>query len=208
MRDFARMFYDLDQTNKTNERLLILKDYFQKASEQDKVWAIALLSGRRPRRPLSTTKLREWASELGKIPLWLFEECYQIVGDLAETIALLLPPPERQQSRPLNYWINYLRDLEKLEDEEKKRRVMSALMEMDAPERFAFNKFLTGSFRIGVSQKLMIRSLAELYGIEEPKIAHRLMGGGWHPDNQTFQGLIMQENVNDQSSKPYPFFLA
>jgi DNA ligase-1 len=207
MRNFSRLFYDLDQTNKTNERLFILKDYFRKASDQDKVWAIALLSGRRPRRPLTTTNLREWASELAGIPIWLFEECYQVVGDLAEVIALLLPPPERQQSESLTYWINYLRDLEDLEDEEKKGRVMSAWKQMDSQECFAFNKFLTGAFRIGVSQKLLIRVLAELYEVEEAKIAHRLTGD-WHPDNQTFEGLIIQEGFNDNSSKPYPFFLA
>ena len=92
MKHFAELIKRLDSTNKTNTKVEALTNYFKEAPDQDKVWTIAILSHRRPPRPVNTTLLRTWASELSNIPLWLFEESYHIVGDLAETIALVIPP--------------------------------------------------------------------------------------------------------------------
>ena len=91
MKRFAAHFPQLDQTTKTSVKTAALAAYFRAAPEDDKLWTIALLSGRRPRRAITTTKLREWAAERAGIPLWLFEECYPVVGDLAETVALIWP---------------------------------------------------------------------------------------------------------------------
>ena len=93
MKHFAALVMALDQTTKTNERVRALADYFDRVSDRDKLWTIAILSHRRPKRTVTTTLLRSWAAEKAGLPLWLFEESYHIVGDLAETIALLLPPP-------------------------------------------------------------------------------------------------------------------
>ena len=207
MKQFADLLYDLDQTNKTNEKVRLLKKYLFNAPDEDKLWALALFTGKRPKRPVNTTKLREWANELSGIPMWLFNESYSVVGDLSETITLLLPDPEHRQNKSLTFWINYLRSIEPLSDEEKKEKVTAAWQQMTQQERFAFNKLVTGSFRIGVSQKLMTRAIAQVYDIEEAKVAHRLMGH-WHPDTHAFQSLIIEENEKDDLSKPYPFFLA
>jgi len=105
MKAFANLFSALDQTTKTNTKVAALAAYFDEAEEQDKLWAIAILSHRRPKRAVNTTLLRTWAAELSEYPLWLFEDSYHVVGDLAETIALFLPPPSSQSSKTLSDWI-------------------------------------------------------------------------------------------------------
>ena len=101
MKDFAQLIKKLDSTNKTNEKVAALTAYFQNANDEDKLWTIAILSHRRPNRPVNTTLLRLWATEISGIPLWLFEESYHIVGDLAETIALILPTSEEYSEKSL-----------------------------------------------------------------------------------------------------------
>jgi len=168
---------------------------------------MAILSHRRPKRTVNTTQLRTWAAEWSGIELWLFEESYHIVGDLAETIALLLPPPVSKSDQSLTFWINYIRELAKLEEADKRAAVLAAWQQLDTTERFVFNKLITGGFRMGVSQKLMVRALSRYTGQEESQLAHRLMGN-WHPDEVSFADLILSENPLDDISKPYPFFLA
>ena len=90
MRRFATLIETLDATNKTNKKVDALAQYFKEVPKKDALWAIALLSHRRPSRPVTTTLMRAWAAELAALPEWLFEESYHIVGDLAETIALLV----------------------------------------------------------------------------------------------------------------------
>ncbi len=207
MKRFAQLFTQLDQTTKINAKVKAMAEYFADAEDQDKLWTIAILSHRRPKRTVNTTLLRHWASEYSGIPLWLFEESYHVVGDLAETITLVLPDRTETTAASLTYWINYIRDLDKLEEEERKEKVMSAWNGLTRPERYIFNKLITGNFRVGVSQKLMVRSLSKYTGIEENLLAHRIMGN-WSPDENTFEDLILSENPLDDISKPYPFYLA
>ncbi len=207
MKRFAALFESLDQTTKINDKVAALAAYFQEASDQDRLWTIALLSHRRPRRTVSTTLLREWAAEQAQLPLWLFEESYHIVGDLAESIALVLPKPTTETNRSLSEWIRIIQDLKDAEDEVKKEVICAAWQGLNHRERFVFNKLITGGFRIGVSQKLMTRSLARATGIDQNVLAHRLMGD-WTPDSVDFETLILKENIDDDLSKPYPFYLA
>ena len=146
-------------------------------------------------------------AEQAGIPLWLFEESYPIVGDLAETIALVLPPPNATSEKSLTQWINEIRSLAVLEEDQRKMRILDAWEQLDTPERFTFNKLITGGFRMGVSQKLMTRALSKATGIDEPELAHRLMGN-WTPDDTTFDALILAPNPDADLSKPYPFYLA
>jgi len=207
MKNFAQLFTQLDQTTKTNTKVAALANYFKVATEKDKLWTAAILSHRRPKRTVNTTRLREWAAELSKTPLWLFEESYHVVGDLAETIALILPNPEDKSSHTLSYWIDYIKAMGSMEDDEKKEKVFSAWQQLNYEERFIFNKLITGGFRVGVSQKLMVRALSKYTGIEENILAYRLMGN-WTPDDTTFEDLILSENPTDDLSKPFPFYLA
>ncbi len=207
MKRFAALFQALDQTTKINPKVAALENYFREAPEDDRLWTIALLSHRRPRRTVSTTFLREWAAEQAKLPLWLFEESYHIVGDLAESIALVLPKPKQASDKTLSEWIGMIKDLKDASDEEKKEAICNAWLSLTHPERFVFNKLITGGWRIGVSQKLMTRALSKATGIAENILAHRLMGD-WTPDSTNFQKLIFEENIADNLSKPYPFYLA
>jgi DNA ligase 1 len=159
---------------------------------------VALLSGRRPKRAVTTTRLREWAAERAGIPLWLFEESYPVVGDLAETIALILPPAERVEDRSLSHWIDRLRGLASSDDAEKKAVIMKSWAVLGTVERFLFNKLLTGGFRVGVSQKLMTRALARATGLDEAELAHRLMGD-WSPERTTWAGLILSNDPDGGS---------
>ncbi|MEM6729153.1 MAG: ATP-dependent DNA ligase, partial [Pseudomonadota bacterium] len=167
MKRFAALFTKIDQTTKTLPKVAALKSYFEDAPEDDRMWCIALFSGRRPKRTLTTPFLRGWAAEKAGIPLWLFEEAYPIVGDLAETIALILPPPTRESDRSLTHWIGVIKSLPSLEEADRRALVLDAWDQLDTTERFLFNKLLTGGFRVGVSQKLMTRALAQATGQDE-----------------------------------------
>ena len=207
MKDFAQLFTRIDQSTKTTVKVAALAEFFATAPEEDRLWTIALFSGRRPKRAVTTTRLREWAAERAGYPLWLFEEAYPIVGDLAETIALFLPPAARDTDLGLTHWINMLRGLSQVEEPARKAAVLTAWDELDTTSRFLFNKLITGGFRIGISQKLMTRALAQATGKDEAELAHRLMGN-WSPDETTYHALIEAEDATADASRPYPFYLA
>jgi DNA ligase-1 len=207
MKAFADLFTALDQTTKTTLKVAAMADYFRTAPQDDKLWTIALFSGRRPKRVITTTALREWAAERAGLPLWLFEECYPIVGDLAETISLFLPPAEKHEEHSLTYWIKKLSDLSKLEDDARKTGILAAWNSLETTQRFLFTKLLTGGFRIGVSQKLMTRALAQATGQDEAVLTHKLMGD-WTPYTVTWDSLIMADDPTADLSRPYPFYLA
>ena len=207
MQQFAALFTALDQTTKTNAKVAALAAYFQAAPEDDRLWTIALLSGRRPKRTITVSKLREWAADVAGIPQWLFEESYPIVGDLAETIALILPEPTTRSDQSLSGWINDIKSLASRDEDLQREFILKAWDGLDRRERLVFNKLITGGFRVGVSQKLMTRALPRATGVEKAELAHRLMGN-WSPDDVTFDGLILTPDPEADLSKPYPFYLA
>lgn len=208
MKRFASLFLELDRTNKTNAKVGLLKEYFLTAGEADKIWALALFTGRRPSFKVNSRQMRLWACEEAGIPEWLFNECYHNVGDLGETISLVLPEKQDDATeRPLAEWFGYLNRLPLMNEDEKRMHITSAWRQLGQHEQFVFNKLLMGSFRIGVSQTLVIRALAETTGLEASIVAHRLMGD-WLPQRVSYQQLLFGENRNDNASKPYPFYLA
>lgn len=207
MRHFAAMFRTLDRTTKTNAKVAALADYFQQVDDQDKLWTMALLSHRRPRRTVNSKLLRAWAADYAGIEAWILEESYHVVGDLAETIALVLPPPTEESKQTLTDWIKVVQQLGTLDEAGKRDAVVAAWQVLDTTERYLFNKLITGGFRVGVSQKLMTRALSKATGIEETNLAHRLMGN-WTPDTTTFADLIHSASATDDISRPYPFYLA
>ncbi|MDR7209290.1 ATP-dependent DNA ligase [Flavobacterium piscis] len=207
MKNFAQLIKTLDSSNKTNVKVDALTTYFKNASPEDKVWTIAILSHRRPPRPVNTTLLRIWANELANIPLWLFEESYHIVGDLAETIALIIPTTKEHSDKSLTEFLQEIIALRKKSDSEKKEYLHQNWLALNYYERFVFTKLITGSLRIGVSQKLMTRALSKAEDVDEDALAYKLMGN-WDPNTITFQELILDEKSSDYLSKPYPFYLA
>ncbi|MXV14221.1 ATP-dependent DNA ligase [Hufsiella ginkgonis] len=207
MKAFAQLFADLDETNKTNEKVRILKDYFVAVSDQDKIHTLALFTGRKPKRQINSTLVRTWAMEMAGIPGWLFEESYHVVGDLGETIALLLPGNTSSQDKSLAEWIEEINHLGNLDEEERRTWLRASWASMDQQERFVFNKVLTGSFRVGVSQNLIIKALADLSGLDTATLTHRIMGN-WDPLTFSYPQLMQEQDASDDFSRPYPFYLA
>lgn len=207
MKRFTDLFLQLDRTTKTNQKVELLKAYFLSAPDEDKIWALALFTGRRPPRPVKSAQLQQWALEQTGIPQWLYRESYSSVGDMAETISLLLPVSKSTSEKTLAEWFTDFAAIIKATDEEKKAFILNAWKQLSPYEIFVFNKLMMGSFRIGVSQTFVIRAVAEVAEQEAAVITHRIMGN-WDPYHTTFKELIHSENLSDQFSKPYPFYLA
>jgi DNA ligase-1 len=209
---FASLVNILGTSTKNTEKLNALQHYFSTASDKDKVWVIAIFSGRRPKRIINSTILQQWCVELIDLPLWLFEESYHTVGDLAETIALLLPPPAtpltpKGELHTLSFYLEQFIVLEKAEEAIKKEFIITTWLQLNQKERFVFNKLITGGFRIGVSQKMMVNALAKTTKIEASTIAH-LISGNWQPASIGFADLLNPNMASKDDSKPYPFYLA
>lgn len=209
MRDFAELFGQLDQTTRTTEKTAALAAYFDTASPSDAAWAVYFLSGRKLRRLVPTKLLRSLAHELAEIEPWLFEECYEAVGDLAETVSLIVPRATQPLfDRELSPWIERrLLPLQNASNEHQRRLITEAWNELQQTERLVFNKLLTGAFRVGVSQKMVIRGLSASSGIEEDALSHRLMGT-WDPTADFYRKLLDPNLSDTEDSRPYPFFLA
>ena len=208
MKAFAALFTALDETTKTNQKIDALVAYFRSVPPDDAIWAIQFLIGRRVTRLIERRKLIEWAIEAAEVPAWLFDESYQAVGDLAETIALLLPESEESTDKPLHYWVeDRLLPLQDWKDEHRRESLISAWREMNGEQRFVWNKLITGAFRVGVSQSLVVRALALVSGLEPAVISHRLMGD-WQPNAAQYAQIIAKEADDADVSRPYPFFLA
>ncbi|HVL37904.1 MAG TPA: ATP-dependent DNA ligase [Fimbriimonadaceae bacterium] len=212
MRRFAALYAALDETNKTGGKVAALVEYFTSAPPADAAWALLFLIGRRPRRPVNTTKLWNWAHDVSGLPAWLFAECYDAVGDLAETIAAVVDFPDAGTSaeadKGLAHWVEHrLLALAQMEEEDQRIEVIQAWRDLDRQGRFVFTKMITGEMRIGVSQDLVLRALAQVSGLPTATIAHRLMGH-WSPTAEFFQSVLSPDSSDADVSRPYPFCLA
>ena len=154
-----------------------LAAYFRAAPPHDAAWAAYFLTGRKLKRLVGTRDLVGAALAASGIPAWLFEASYAAVGDLAETIALLLPPPTRADDRSLAAWVeDELAPLAGLPSDDVQARLRDAWDRLDRDERFVFGKLLTGAFRVGAARQLVHRALAEATGVPIADVAHRLIG--------------------------------
>lgn len=208
MQSFAALYAALDETTKTSEKIAALTDYFRAAAPADAAWAIYFLSGRKLKQIVPTRRLAEWAAEEAQIPPWLFQESYDAVGDLAETIALVLPISQQTSAMGLSEWVETrLLPLRSLAEAEQRAKTREYWSELGPRERFVWNKLITGAFRVGVSQRLVVRALADLSGHEPATLEHRLMGN-WEPTPQFYAALISAETTASDASRPYPFYLA
>ena len=214
MKQFTQLFEAIDNSTKTNDKIAALVDYFNHASDVDRVWAIALLTGNKPKRPVKTTDLRVWAAEIAKLPLWLIEESYYVVGDLAETLSHITnvdnDDAERTtkgKEKQLHEVIVELKNLQKSTVEEKKDAIVSFWRENTKGENFVFNKLITGNFRMGLSKQSVIKALSIYLEKDAKEIAHRMMGK-WDPETETMDSLFSDNAIVSKDYLPYPFFLA
>jgi DNA ligase-1 len=208
VRRFATLYAEIDSSTRTTDKVDALVRYLTDAAPADAAWAVYFLSGGRPKRLIPVRRLATWAGEEADVPAWLFEECYGSVGDLAETIALLLPAAERAGERRLHEWVEgKLLPLSEFSEEEQRTSIIGAWRELDGTERLVWNKLITGAFRVGVSQQLVVRALARVGGIDEGVIAHRLTGT-WKPTPASYSALFTEDTTDADPARPYPFFLA
>ena len=208
MKAFADLFRRLDETTSTNRKIDAMADYFSRAPAGDAIWVVSFLIGRKPRQVVPSRKLMQWAAELSGVPDWLFETSYDTVGDLAETIALLLPAASSASDRPLREWVERrLLPLRGVSPDRQRQRVLDAWDRMDESQRFVWNKLITGGFRVGVSRRLVVRALEKASGIEAAVLSHRLMGK-WPATADTYRRLLSPDTGDADISRPYPFYLA
>ncbi|TXL64323.1 ATP-dependent DNA ligase [Zeimonas arvi] len=221
MKRFAALYAELDATTSTRRKVDAMARYFVAAPAADAAWAAYFLAGGKPRRIAPMAALRAAARRAAELPEWLFEESYQAVGDLAETIALLLPPPDLVDEAGLDAWMRErLLPLRGAEPERLADALPDAWRRLHPGARFVMNKLLTGGFRVGVSRQLVIRALAEAFRIDARSVAHRFVGytdGGRAPDARAFAALVVQGGEGapadaaaalERAARPYPFFLA
>lgn len=208
MKAFADLYAAIEGSTKTNAKLAAMEQYFSQASPDDAAWALFFLSGRRFRRLVKSGILRQAACIAADVPMWLFQECYDVVGDLAETMSLLPPPPDCEESRTLHELVEQeLLPLYGVDNVEAMERVIKMWRCLNPHERLVWNKLITGEFRVGVSQGLVVRAISMVSGVEAAVISHRLMGP-WEPNAAFFEALIHPDTQDTHQSKPYPFFLA
>lgn len=208
MRAFTDLYTALDETTSINEKVAAMASYFRQAPAEDAVWAVYFLSGRRPKRLVRSSDLRAWATEAAGLPPWLFDESYSVVGDLAETIALLLPDGRNGTDRPLHYWVERrLLAMRRMDPETQREAMRDAWGHLNYDQRFVWNKLITSGFRVGVSQKLLVRALSMESGIDEAVLTHRMMGN-WQPTTEFYRRLRAEDTSDAVKSRPYPFCLA
>ncbi|MFO0913670.1 MAG: ATP-dependent DNA ligase [Pirellulales bacterium] len=208
MKRFCQLVRDLEETSRTSVKLTLMRDYFATETPADAAWAVYFLSGRRLKRLIPQQRWRAWAAERAAVPAWLFQECYDVVGDLAETVALLLPPPQSPGDRSLSRWIDeVLLPMRTADEAEQKQTIFRAWDELEAADRLVLGKLITGGFRVGVSQSLVVRALAEQAGLPVAELAHRLTGD-WQPTPEFFQSLSGAVPESVSPGRPYPFQLA
>ncbi|HKP68552.1 MAG TPA: ATP-dependent DNA ligase [Pyrinomonadaceae bacterium] len=210
MKLFTELYVELDQTNKTNEKVEAIRFYFERAAPADAAWAFYFLSGRKPRQIVPSRFLREWAIEMSGIPDWLYLESRDTVGDGAETSALLLPNTSKIDETPLHVLVEQqLLPLRGSDPETQRESVTDAWSRMNYSQRLVYNKLISGAFRVGVSQQLVVRALSQLSELPTDVITHRAMGE-WDPTPEFFTRLVDAQLDGDETpiSRPYPFHLA
>ncbi len=210
MERFTRLYFELDETNRTAEKVAALERYFASAPPRDAAWALFFLTGRKVKRAVSTPLLRAWIAEESGFPDWIIDESYDAVGDAAETLALLLPDSAGPAARvpPLHVLVEErLVPLPAFPDEAKRQRMIETWRHLDRRQRLVWNKLITGEFRVGVARTLVVRALASVAGIPQAIMEHRLMGP-WRPGENDYLNLLSGDTAASGPGQPYPFFLA
>jgi len=215
MREFARLYTELDATTATSRKQAALEAYFASAAPENAAWAVYFLAGGKPRQAVPSKLLREYAIAYAGLDEWLFDECYQAVGDLAETIAHILPPARRQSDVGLAEWMQErIGPLRGADPAAIRAALFDYWDQLDWRERFLLTKLIGGGFRVGVSKLLVTRALAALAAVDSKLIAQRLMGwtdGSVRPTAAGFLQLIAAQSDDEhklRGGQPYPFFLA
>ena len=161
MQRFAQLIEELNNTRKTNDKRDALLRYLNDVPDEDKVWLVAIFTGRRPKRIVNSSLLASWALERAGLPEWLFGESYHTVGDLAETITLIMPAPQKEEGISLSEMMLLIQKYQSSSEEDKYNFINYYWAHLSRSACFVFNKIIIGGFRIGVSQNIVIQALAQ-----------------------------------------------
>ncbi|MEM9082557.1 MAG: ATP-dependent DNA ligase [Planctomycetota bacterium] len=208
MKRFAQLYQEVDRTTRTSEKVGALRAYFEEAPDADAAWALRVLTGKRLRRAVNYRLMRTWAAEVAELPEWLFKECHQAVGDLSETISLVLPDPTHSREFALSeLMIERVVPLASLDETEQRELIVRTWDELAKEQRFLFQKLMSGAFRFGAARKLVIRALGEAKGIDSAAMEHRL-ASRWEATAEDFARLVNPDEADDDPARAYPFYLA
>jgi len=210
MTEFARLYMALDSTNSTSAKVEAMVRYFTAAPAADAAWAVFFLTGRRLTRLLRHRAVGRWAMAATGLDDWLLGECYAVVGDGAETAALVLDAVPTQLAVPLSLaaWVEQrILPLRDEVPERQQQEMLGWIRELGRWERFTLFKLLTGEFRTGVSQTLVVRAIARATSLPIDVVAARLTGD-WTPTEAWYRTVIGADVTDTGPSRPYPFFLA
>lgn len=208
MRAFATLFERIDSSNSTTQKVGAIRDYFAAAHPADAAWALYFLTGSRLKGTVNSRILATAAAETAGVPIWLFNECYEAVGDLSETAALLLPSTGGGGELPLHAVIErFIQPMIGAKEPAQRQLLAAAWSSLDERERLVFHKLIRGGFRLGVQRPLVLRALAEATGIDQTLLESRFMGGS-APTGEAFVRLIARDARESDRQRPVPFMLA
>lgn len=212
MQRFTELYLKMDQTTRTNEKLAAMVDYFRSAPPEDAIWAVYLMTGRKIGRTVSFRQMRDWTSEVSGYPAWMVDECYTFVGDLSETLSMLLPGEVENTPAPALHEMieNVLKPLGMMSEAQQREAIIAAWKVLSVPQKLVFHKFLSREFRIGASRQLVINALAQAAGVDAQIMAHRL-AGNWKPTAETMRKFLApagEAGEEKDAGMPYPFMLA
>ena len=221
MKEFADLYRRLDSATSIHAKQAAMVEAFAAARDDpgqwgSAAWMVYFLAGGKPRQTVPTRLMWRLALEASGYPGWLCEECYHSVGDLAETLALLLPEGGAGEEISLEGWMHErLLPLPALPEEERYARLKRWTEELPADQRLAFFKLITSELRVGVSRLQVVKALAEVARIEESRMAQRMIGYAQArrtPTAEDFAALIAEvahaEAAALDAGRPYPFYLA
>jgi len=204
MQHFASLIEQLQRTVYPDRKVLHLVEYMHTTAEQDILWMLSLLSGNRPKRMTTSSRLKEWAISVTEIPVWLFEESLIMSGDLAETISLLIDFREEASGKHLHQWMDVYAKVLKENETVKEQFVKNAWKELNVAEKYVFNKLITGSFRTTVSFQILAKALAAVAKMPETEVLYKLKSK-WHPSDLGLKELILSHAEDAIAAKPFPF---
>ncbi len=210
MQRFTQLFLEVDRTTRTSEKTAALRRYFEDAQPRDAAWALAVLTGQKLIRRVSYKRLRQWAGEVTGFDDWLLSECHSSVGDLSETLALILPPADAPgpSGEPLHRVVEErILPLPLMTETQQRDAIRKAWKTFDGHERFLFHKLISGNFRFGAARKVVINALAAAADIDPAVMQHRL-AGTYTPSVENFEALLRGGDDVEDPARPYPFFLA
>ena len=207
MQRFTQLFQEVDRTTRTSEKTAALRRYFEQVPPADAVWALRVLAGQKLIRAVPYPRLRAWAAEAAGLEPWLFNECYGAVGDLSETLALVLPGGEVPTEMSLHELVTLrILPLAQMTEAEQRQSILETWHLLSRPQRFLFHKLISSNFRFGAARKVVINALAAAADIEPAVMQHRLSGRPIEPTAEAFEALL--SGTEQDEARPYPFYLA